>query len=190
MGKLSELRRDAVSDLLNLSGLLHQQCNGTGEGSKELIPVRRPSQCARRGISHFLRKKIEATAVVSRKAAPAAREAERVVSHAAHPVLCLPESTAFDAEPGPHSMMHGVAKQLQRLRGLHMHRLSSFPEQEPELRAERAKLGRWCDRQVKLQAARQQEDPVDGRAAWQVEELSCGERRTEIESEVLENFTD
>ncbi len=87
MGKLSELRRDSVSDLVDLSGLLHQQFNGTGEGSKELIPVRRPGQCARRGISHFLRKKIEATAVVSRKAAPAAREAERVVSHAANPVL-------------------------------------------------------------------------------------------------------
>jgi hypothetical protein len=153
LGKLPELRHNFPGEFLNLFCFFQQQVNGATQGPKEFIPVERSSQCVRRGVPHFLRKKIEATAVVCGQAAPSAREAQCVVSHAANPVLCLPKSTAFDAEPGPQRMMHCIAEELVRVRGLHMRLLYGFAKNEPELWAECAEVGRWRKGQIELKAA-------------------------------------
>ena len=153
MGKLPELRHNCPVEFLNILDFFQQQVNGAAQGPKEFIPVERSSQCARRGVPHFLRKKIKATTVVCRQVTPSAREAQCVVSHAANPVLCLPKPTTFDAEPGPQRMMHCIAEELLRPRGLHMRLLYGFTEKEPELRAECAEVGRWREGQIELKAA-------------------------------------
>jgi hypothetical protein len=141
-------------------------------------------------VPNLLRKKIAATAVVSRQPTSTARQAQCVISHAANPVLSLPKAAAFDAEPGPQGMVYCVSKQLLRLRGLHMGLFCRFTKQQPEFRAECTELGRWCKGQIELKTAGQQEHPIDRGAAREIEEVSCVELAAEIHGEIVEHFVD
>ena len=122
------MRRNLPSELLNLAGFLKQQVDRAAQGPKEFVPVDKSDQHLRRGVLHFLRQEIEATAVVRRQAPSTTREAQGVVSYAADPVFRLPQTVAFDTEPGPQGVVHCVAEQLLRLGRLHVGLLCGLAE--------------------------------------------------------------
>ena len=62
----------------------------------------------------FLRQLIEASPVVRGQAKASTGQAQRIVPKAADPVFRLPQPIPFDADPSPHGVVHGIAKDRVR----------------------------------------------------------------------------
>src|SRR5438445_11473989 len=107
-----ELRLNRRRQLLDLLRFSQQQIDGTAEGTKKVLPVKRTDQCLQRVIAHARRKIVKPSAVMRRKTATPASEAESVITRSADPVLGLEVTTAFYAKASAQGVVYGVTKKL------------------------------------------------------------------------------
>lgn len=100
--------------------------------------------------------------MVDRQAAATTREAERVIPHAANPVLGLTITAALETEPTPQCVMDRIAKQLLCGRRLDVPLFADrFAEKQSELRSDSAKLRGRRDGQIDLQAFRDKKNSIE-----------------------------
>src|SRR5579871_1337892 len=167
-----QLRFDLRRKISNLVGFVQQPLNGAAERAKQFVSLQRCHQCAQKEGAHIRRKVVKAPAVVRRKAAAPTGEAQGVVASAADPVFGVPVAAPFDAEARPQCMVRRVAEKLVRGRRLDKGLLHTTAEEQLKLRAAGPKSGRGRKREVELKAVGEQKYPIEGRSAWQVEQVS------------------
>lgn len=102
------------------------------------------------------------------KAAAKTSEIEGGVTRGTDPVLCLPVATAFDAKADAQGVVHSAAKEFFRMRRLSGRFTHRAAEDQLELRAGGPELGSGSEGEIELEAAGQQEHPIDRRSAWEI----------------------
>src|SRR6185436_12381818 len=100
----------------------------------------------------------------------------RLVADAADPVLGLPGAAALDAETCPDGVVNTESEQLARRGRRSLRQLDRVAEEQREPRTARTEGGGRREREIDLQAARQQKDPIDRSPGGQVEQV----RRVEL----------
>ena len=96
------------------------------------------------------------------------RERQRLVAHAVDPVHRLPRPAALDRDPRVQDEEPAEAGQVVRRGWLRKRFLSRLAEDDAERRAARAEVALRRERDVNLQAVREQEDAVDRADGGQV----------------------
>src|SRR5262245_22326431 len=86
--------------------------------------------------------------------------------------------------------MNRVAKEFMRRRGLNVGLFYSPAEEHLKLRAGSPKFGGRCERQVELQTAGHQEDPINGWSTGQVEQVRRIQPLDELTCPILEHLKD
>src|SRR5204862_3586991 len=115
-------------------------------------------------------KAIEVLAVPPVQATTPTAETKRVVPNGADPVFGLPQAVTLNACACVKRVMHGITEQLFGRRIGLLSKTHRFPEDGPELRAACTEIRRRCDREIELEATRQEEDQIDDRTVGKVEE--------------------
>jgi len=122
-------------------------------------------------IEDVRRQIVKSPAVPGCKAAQPALQRQRLITNTAYPILRLPSPTPLDANARPHGVVHSKAKDVSGGRGLEKRLCDRIAEEKVEIRAGRAKVGSWRERQVDLQVSGEKEYAVDARLKWQVEQV-------------------
>jgi hypothetical protein len=117
---------------------------------------------------------------------------ERVVAHGTDVMLRLPDTTALDACAGVERVDDAPTEEVARDRrcgnlGLARRRLT---EQQPESWPGRTKPRSRRHREIELKRVRQQEHPVGGRTALEVDEMNRIELSDERARPVIEHVGD
>lgn len=104
---------DLRKGFIQVVGFVEESFYAGAERSCESIPIERPNERLAESLAHFCRQIIEPATVERREIALTARETERVIARGAEPILCLPETASFDADPSANRVMDGVTNEFR-----------------------------------------------------------------------------
>ncbi len=142
------------------------------KGALEFWDVERADERRRDGCGHLRRKVVHAAALDRGHAVAQARQGEHLISHRADHVLRLPHPAAGDARPGVQRIEPAQADQLNGGRRSRGERLGDGTEQQAKARPDRAELRLCPERDIDLQRAGKQEDPIDRLASGRIQVMT------------------